>query len=312
MSDSLPTDRDLKLANLLGQDARLPESGADPVVDALTEWRSAHQSTEVDKRAGARIWAGIERKTRAGSGRTAEGRPALRLLTPMRLVWSTVSVAAAVLVLIVVPRLLSPASGQLVAQAAAEQTSYTTADGSTVLLRPNSSLFELGEHRLRLEGDGFFDVTSNPARVFSVETAGGLIEVLGTRFSVTARNEDTRVFLEEGSVRFSAGQGRVLLEPGQAVETNAGVIGPVVDSDGLEDLDWTRGEVRFDSRPAGLVAEELGWHFGLVLELPAETRSEAVSGRLVLSDRDRALEDFALVLGGRFVESGEALRFIRD
>lgn len=311
MSDSLPTDRDLKLANLLGQEARLPESGADavadPVVDALTQWRSAHQSTEVDQRAGARIWAGIERKTRTGSRRQP-----LRLLTPMRLVWSTVSVAAAVIVLIVVPRLLSPASGQLVAQASDEQTSYSTEDGSTVLLRPHSSLYQLGAHTLRLEGDGFFDVTTNPDRIFSVETAGGLIEVLGTRFSVTARNEDTRVFLEEGRVRFSAGQGKVLLEPGQAVETNAGVIGPVVDSDGAEDLDWTRGEVVFDSRPAGLVAEELGWHFGLVLQLPADARSEAVSGTLVLSDRDRALEDFALVLGGRFVESGEALRFIRD
>lgn len=311
MSDSLPTDRDLKLANLLGQEARLPESGADavadPVVDALTQWRSAHLSTEVDQRAGARIWAGIERKIRAGSG-----RPALRLITPMRLVWSTVSVAAAVIVLIVVPRLLSPASGQLVAQASEEQTSFTTQDGSSVLLRPHSSLYQLGAHTLRLEGDGFFDVTTNPDRIFSVETAGGLIEVLGTRFSVTARNEDTRVFLEEGRVRFSAGQGKVLLEPGQAVETNAGVIGPVVDSDGAEDLDWTRGEVVFDSRPAGLVAEELGWHFGLVLQLPADARSEAVSGTLVLSDRDRALEDFALVLGGRFVESGEALRFIRD
>jgi transmembrane sensor len=307
MSDSLPSDRDLKLANLLGQDAGLPESGADPMVDALTEWRSAHQSTAVDERAGARMWAGIERKTRAGSG-----RPALRVLTPMRLVWSAVSVAAAVLVLLVVPRVLSPAAGQLVAQASSEQISFTTEDGSTVLLRPNSALYQLGEHALRLEGDGLFDVTSNPERVFSVETSGGLIEVLGTRFVVTARDADTRVYLEEGSVRFSAGQGNVVLEPGQAVETNAGVIGPVVNADGLEDLDWTRGEVRFDSRAAGLVAEELGWHFGVVLQLPAETRAEAISGRLVLSDPDRALEDFALVLGGRFVESGEALRFIRD
>ncbi|MFT4604180.1 MAG: transmembrane sensor [Rhodothermales bacterium] len=309
MSDSLPTDRDLKLANLLGQEAALPESGTDPVVDALTQWRSAHQSADVDNRAGARMWAHVERKIRAGSD-----RPALRLITPMRLVWSTATVAAAaaVLILIVVPRLLSPASGQLVAQASNQQTLFTTQDGSTVLLRANSSLYQMEEHAWRLEGDAYFDVTSNPERVFAVETAGGLIEVLGTRFSVTARDLDTRVFLEEGSVRFSAGQGNVLLEPGQAIETNGGVIGPVVASDGSEDLDWTRGEVFFDSRPAGLVAEELGWHFGLDLQLPADSRSEAVSGRLVLSDRDRALEDFALVLGGRFVESGEALRFIRD
>lgn len=315
MSKTLPTERDLELAASIGRDGTLPEEGQDQLVDALRDLQAAHQATPVDERAGARIWASVERQIRAGGDRAA-----LRLLTPMRLAWSAVSVAAAIVILILVPQLVAPADGQLVAQAFASTAEYAGPDGSTVTLRPNSSLYRIDEHTLRLEGDGFFDVSHDPSRVFSVQTDGGLIEVLGTRFSVATRlcrtppcaSNGTRVYLEEGSVRFSMGDGRVMLEPGQAVESRAGVIGPVEPGDGREDTDWLRGEVVFDSRAAGVVAAELGWHFGLTLELPEEVWSETVSGTLLLADRDQALEDFELVLGGRFVQSGDAMRFIRD
>ncbi|NNE70926.1 MAG: hypothetical protein HKN29_11275 [Rhodothermales bacterium] len=307
MSNSLPTNRDRELATAIGRAGRLPEDDAGEVVEALRELQAAHAQMPLDERAGARMWGNVERRIRAGAD-----RPALRRVTPMRLVWGTVSVAAAVLILILVPRLVAPTSGQLVAQAESESAEYLAGDGSTVLLRPGSSLYRLSEDTFRLEGEGFFDVTSRPERVFAVETVNGVVEVLGTRFVVTSRESRTRVYLEEGSVRFSSGEGQLLLEPGQAVESLAGVIGPVESTTGREDLDWTRGEVFFQSRSAGMVAEELGWHFGLSLELSEEVRTETVSGTLILEDRDQALQDFALVLGGRFVESGDALRFIRD
>lgn len=315
MSKTLPTERDLELAAAIGRDGTLPEKGQDQLVDALRELQAAHQATPVDERAGARIWASVERQIRAGGD-----RPALRVLTPMRLVWSAVSVAAAVVILILVPQLVAPADGQLVAQASATVAEYVSPDGSTVMLRPNSSLYRIDEHTLRLEGDGFFDVTHDPSRVFGVQTDGGLIEVLGTRFSVATRfcstppcdSNGTRVYLEEGSIRFSMGEGRVMLEPGQVAESRSGVIGPVEAGDGREDIDWMRGEVVFDSRAAGVVAAELGWHYGMIIELPEEVWSETVSGTLLLADRNQALEDFGLVLGGQFVQSGDAMRFIRD
>lgn len=254
------------------------------------------------------MWAGIERATRAGSDRAP-----VRRLTVMRLVWGSVSVAAAVLVLVLVPRVLSPASGQLVASAAQEQGTFETADGSTVVLRPHSSLFQVDDQTYRLEGEAFFDVTHNPDRVFAVATEAGTVQVLGTRFNVAAIGEQTSVYLESGRVRFDTGEEARELVPGQQLAHRSGT--PLSDpeaSDGLEETDWIRGELSFDSRPAGSIASELARHYQIRIDLPGTLRGESMSGTLLLQSQAQALEDFGLVLGGRFVPSGNGVRFIEQ
>jgi transmembrane sensor len=307
MNDSLPDDRDRELAARLVESRDWPES-EDGLVDALRAYRDVYDAIPQDAGRGAAIWAQIERTTRLGGS-----RPALRRVTPMRLVWGTVSIAAAVLILIMVPRILSPAAGQLLAEASTSQVEYQTVDGSLITLRPGSRVFGVeGSSEFRLEGEAFFSVTRNPERVFSVSTDFGRVEVLGTQFNVLATDALTSVYLEEGSVRFSAGSSEVILEPGQRVEADVRVMPTVESVSGAEDLDWMRGELVYESRSAGEVANELGRHFGIAIQIPVGVRSEFVTGTLVLGEQSAALADFALVLGGQFVESGSGLRFISN
>ncbi|MFT5143095.1 MAG: transmembrane sensor [Rhodothermales bacterium] len=307
MNDSLPDDRDRELAARLVESRDWPES-EDGLVDALRAYRDVYEAIPQDARRGAAIWAKIERATRVGASRLA-----VRRFTPMRLVWGTVSIAAAVLILIAVPRILSPAPGQLLAEASTSQVEYQTADGSVITLRPGSRVFGTKvASEFRLEGEAFFSVTRNPDRIFSVATDFGRVEVLGTRFNVLATDTLTSVYLQEGSVRFLAGSSEVILEPGQRVAASERVMQPVESVSGVEDLDWISGRLVYESRSAGEVASELGRHFGITIQIPEGVRSEFLTGTLVLGEQSAALADFALVLGGQFVESGSGLRFIRN
>ena len=59
-------------------------------------------------------------------------------------------------------------------------------DGTTVNLNSGSSLKVLGERRVFLDGEGWFDVQSDPEHPFFVETPSGIaVKVTGTQFNLS-------------------------------------------------------------------------------------------------------------------------------
>ncbi len=310
MDDSLLNERDRQLAASLSDSGGGIQDGQDGLVDAIRDYAAEYRKTEIAPRAGTRLWASVERATRSGAG-----RPSLRLVSVKKLAWGGMAVAAAIAILLIVPGVLEPADGQVIAEAMAEQVEYRTSDGSTVLLRPYSRLFSTGEiDSYRLEGEAFFDVIPNSERTFSVVTVSGAISVLGTRFNVEAVGVETTVFLETGSIRFETTSGSVMLRPGEVVHASNGVVGAPTPSpsSGVEETDWTQGQLVFEGRTAREVAGELSRHYDVGLDIPTGVGQETLSGRILLAQRAQALEDFALVLGGRFVQAGDGQRFIRN
>ncbi len=86
-----------------------------------------------------------------------------------------------------------------------EQKSIALADGSVITLNTNArvkSQINRTDHRyLNIEqGEVFFDIAADPDKPFTVKTANGWVVVLGTRFSVFNRGEDSLVTVEEGKV----------------------------------------------------------------------------------------------------------------
>ena len=77
-------------------------------------------------------------------------------------------------------------------------------DGSRVTLGARSVIdlaFTGGERRVRLvEGEAFFDVASDPARPFYVETGHSVIRVVGTQFDVRRAAGRVQVAVKEGVV----------------------------------------------------------------------------------------------------------------
>lgn len=116
-------------------------------------------------------------------------------------------------------------------------TYYTVACKSGVerLVLPDSTVVYLNEasrvtytsdyekkRRVRLDGEAYFDVVKGRG-TFQVEVSDNTaIEVLGTKFNVTAFAEKEGVVatLEEGVIKFIGGGREFLLEPGQQVIYN--------------------------------------------------------------------------------------------
>lgn len=87
----------------------------------------------------------------------------------------------------------------------------TLIDGTRVWLNAGSSLeyqlrFDGTERRVKLSGEGYFEVAHDADRPFVVETREQALTVLGTKFNITAYAEDvaTVTTLCEGSVRVAA------------------------------------------------------------------------------------------------------------
>ncbi len=94
-------------------------------------------------------------------------------------------------------------------------------DGTLVSLNANSELRypqplpTNGPVEVWLSGEAFFEVTKKPSyeRSFVVHTKGPDIVVLGTRFNVNTREEETEVVLEEGSIRLDQPADRMAAMP---------------------------------------------------------------------------------------------------
>ena len=100
------------------------------------------------------------------------------------------------------------------------------ADGSRVWLNAGSSLkypetFSNGERRVYLEGEAFFEVSSDSLKPFVVKTAEANVKVLGTSFNVMNYKDEAKVevALLKGKVKFEDTRNRQTraLVPGEVV-----------------------------------------------------------------------------------------------
>lgn len=90
---------------------------------------------------------------------------------------------------------------------AGQRAQITLSDGTKVWLNASSSLtfpgsFKNRNRQVKLDGEGFFDVTTNKAKPFIVETKNHQIRVLGTKFNVSsyAQTSSFETSLLEGAV----------------------------------------------------------------------------------------------------------------
>lgn len=83
------------------------------------------------------------------------------------------------------------------------------ADGSKIYLNKGASVdvfpFKHNKRRVALQGEAFFEVAPDAQRPFTVESGGTITEVVGTAFTITQTNENTKIFVERGKVIFKSG-----------------------------------------------------------------------------------------------------------
>lgn len=244
-----------------------------------------YTNEEVEK-----AWAGVCSKV-AADGKAAAGVKVRNAGRPFR--WTVWSMAAVIVMLIGLNfHLLREGSRTTGDEGRLTLTSirgsyvvYTLPDSTVVTLNKNSTLefpvaFNSEERRVRLTGEGFFEVTKDPSRPFIVETDEDInIKVLGTSFNLQsyATDDVVQVALIEGSVEVSRENGSdfsYLMRPSERFTCNTSTGEMSVENMvGMNGTEWMYGRIIFSDTPLKEVARQLTNHFGTKVTVADEKLS---------------------------------------
>ena len=189
-----------------------------------------------------------------------------------------------------------------------EQREYVLPDGSKVTLNANSSLsyYSQNPRKVTLEGEAFFEIKKIPEThtPFQVFTQDLMVTVLGTSFNVNARNDQTKVFLEEGKVDLEVHDpetGVIQMNPGDLItyskkqnklkENRSNV-------SALENASWKAGTLVFNNTPLQEALYEIEDIYGIQFIIQSEkVKDEVISGGVPIKDLEVSLQTLGEVYG---------------
>lgn len=160
--------------------------------------------------------------------------------------------------------------------------SLVLSDGTKVWMNAESSLsypvgFKGNTREVTLTGEAYFEVTHNAAKPFIVHTRETAVQVLGTSFDVSAyKGEATFATLVEGSVKVNAGNGEVLLRPGEQAMKEWGsdaLSKKEVDTD--EFTAWKNDRLLFKNADLHSIAEKIGRAYDYSIVFASEELKKA-------------------------------------
>lgn len=178
-----------------------------------------------------------------------------------------------------------------------DSTRVTLAEGATIKYPVT---FQGNIRPIELAGKAYFDVRHNAEKPFVITTRHTQTKVLGTRFTLVAKEGGQEaLFLDEGRVSYSKKGwfgAHVLLEPGQeAVYTNGALTKS--DQPHLNASSWATQQLVFKETPLREVAQELQEHYGVTIQLqPGRIGDLRFTGTLSHATAKEALRVVALTL----------------
>ncbi|MFN0033634.1 MAG: FecR family protein [Saprospiraceae bacterium] len=187
-------------------------------------------------------------------------------------------------------------------------------DGSRVWLRKGSQLaypqkWASRERRVKLRGEGYFEVQHDPAHPFKVELEnGGSVEVLGTQFDVCQTTNQTSVLVRSGKVRFSPTaqtQGPVLTANQKAVFDHSAAKVRVSNLTSLNELAWQTGGLAFVNTPLQQVVRDLEKFYDVKIALNPAMSGCPHSAPLTSQPIEKVLETLSLTYQLKVKKRGE-------
>lgn len=155
-------------------------------------------------------------------------------------------------------------------------------DSTRVTLNANSNLvwyptrFQKEDRLVHLTGEAYFKVTkkartegkASEFRGFQVKTSRMTIHVTGTEFNVMARQKNTEVFLQEGSVEYELVDNQSLLEPmspGEkiTIDNQTGNLTKTQSENLSTSASWITGILNYNNKSLGEVLRNLSELFGV-------------------------------------------------
>ena len=302
-----------KAGNILGiySENDLP----DDVSSSFEQWLSDETDYERKSEAMKNLWdkipAGVPVDGLAAAGSVLRKAKSIDngsfRTSPFHRVLTTVSIAAALVMGIVTSILFverGKVSGTVCMVSSREAKSdFVLPDGTSVWLNRGSRLYYKSslrgrERKVRLEGEGFFDVYKDPSRPFVVSSDKMEVRVRGTQFTMSTGLGDTpsAIYLREGSVEASVeGLGSILLSPDQALvfddATGRWTKSAVKASNHTS---WIEDKLVFYNTPLYDIIENLEHWYSVNITVDDEEAARRI--RLSMTVRMESLDDILLAI----------------
>ncbi len=181
----------------------------------------------------------------------------------------------------------------------------TFSDGTKAWVNAGSKLvypaeFSKGKREIYVDGEIYIEVSEDKKRPFIIKTRQMDIEVLGTKFNVSAYETDkiNSVVLLSGSVSISSNTRKkdIILKPDQMYSGNE-------NSHTVQSVDasiyilWTQGLYQFESEELANIVTRLERYYGIRIECDPDISGLKCSGKLDLKDNmHKLLEELSQAL----------------
>ena len=188
-----------------------------------------------------------------------------------------------------------------------EQSRINLADGTLITLDAGSILrypeeFTAITREVYLEGEGYFEVTSDRSRSFIVHANYAQVEVLGTKFNIRAWKSNSRVdvTVTEGKVSLEREKGKT---PGEGVLITAGEISSIPERSkpskprevNVQDrLGWMRFEMNFENEPLSEVLNQLERWYNLTFDYSDPT---ILDEHVTIHIKKRSVDEVLEIIG---------------
>ncbi|MGM9741586.1 MAG: FecR family protein [Candidatus Cryptobacteroides sp.] len=238
-----------------------------------------------------------------------------------KILLSAAGIAAALLAFAGVYRLGAiSGSGMCLASADHTKSSFVLPDSSRVWLNSGSRLYlarglKGRQRKVKLEGEGYFEVRHDERRPFIVKTDKMDITVLGTRFTVTAYEDGPfSACLAEGSVNVSGkGVPETVLKPGEMFSED-GDSWKLTNVRASNFTAWAGNQMVFDEYPLTDIIESLEHWYNVKFTTGGGLKPDEI--RLSLTVRTEPVEEILEAIGEisgihyRIIDEGHILLFI--
>jgi ferric-dicitrate binding protein FerR (iron transport regulator) len=191
-------------------------------------------------------------------------------------------------------------------------------DGSRVYLNEGSEIsypksFDQ-KRNVKLDGEAFFEVMSDPATPFTVRSGPVVVSVLGTSFNVKKgeQEEDVEVFVETGKVRMSLEDPDefITLKPGDLGRAEASALSLQEQSD-PNYISWKTKDFKFVDEELGIVLRELEESYHVKIRTEGVPISEL---RITSTYKEQSIDSILETIGAAFglnVQKKENLYYLK-
>jgi transmembrane sensor len=249
------------------------------------------------------------------------GRMGFEKKRSMRQLWQT---AAAVIMLLgvgyVTQKLVFPTPDMLAVQSGNQMKEVVLPDGSLVTLNKGAELiypekFNRRQRNLKLVGEAFFEVVSNPALPFEVDVdQKALVQVLGTSFNISPdeNGESISVQVIEGKVSFSStlkGSDKVILIKDEQATLSAGAI-IRADTVDMNFISWKTGQLFFVHENIEKVFSQIEAHYEIEIVTDESVPSDLTfTSTMDNQDLKSVLDEISMVLRLDYTHDEDKVEF---